>query len=414
MKGKKKNNGTKKARNNFLNSTISVNAPTAKEGAALLAEMSKGEKKRFLDFVTTTTNFNSGTQQYGAGQKLERSAMPPMPVGGRNGGSKRPQITVIPYREEKIFTVTTPNSSGFNVDRFQINPGLLGTFPWLSQVAQGYEKYRFRRIRARFVPKVGVFSDAAKVGNVLMSVDYDSVDPDPPGTDWMENNDPHVVGVANKTLTLDFEGASWHFIRSGNVPAGTDIRLYDACTLFVATSDLTVTNEAIGKIYLDYEVELAVPQQQLAATDDKGVVLPKPMERTFTCTCINSTSGAGQVPGAYQTLTSWVVSPTMNALGVSVTGANNYQINLTRGNYIVRFDGLFDLATTSVGALLYPSIDNNALRVACAYAVGASLVSISATWQVSVSDTSVLLFNLKQLCTAVATSVNMNVIITTC
>lgn len=412
----KKNKGGKK-RNNFLNSTITVGAPNAKDAVEILKSMPKKEKQRFLDFVTTTTNINSGTQQYGAGQKLERS-MRSNAIGGVSGGSAAIQVTTIPMRSEKVAEISLPATSGFKVERFQINAGLLQSFPWLNQIAQGYEKYRFKRIQARFVPKVGIYSDAAKVGNVLMSVDYDSVDPDPPGPDWMENTNPHTVCTASKPSSLKFNANGWRYVRAGNVPGGTDIRLYDVCTLFVATSDFTDVNTVIGKLYLDYEVEFAVPQQALSATDDKGVILPKPMERTFTCSCLKSTSAAGVTPGAYQSIQSWIVSTVMNALGISVSGGVSQQINFPRGNYIVRFDGYWDNATTSVGGILYPIMQTAAgtsnLRLAGSYAVGAAFQSINACWQVSFADEGSLTFVYKALCAAAPTTFNGEITITVC
>ena len=50
-----------------------------------------------------------------------------------------------------------------------------------------------------------------------------------------------------------------YYVRSGSAPSGTDVKLYDTANVFVCTQGQANTN-AIGELYVDYEVILMTPQ----------------------------------------------------------------------------------------------------------------------------------------------------------
>ena len=65
------------------------------------------------------------------------------------------------------FATVSPTSSVFAVTSYSLNPGLASIFPWLSDVANRFEKYKFSKISFRYVPQ-----SAALAGLVTLAFDF--------------------------------------------------------------------------------------------------------------------------------------------------------------------------------------------------------------------------------------------------
>lgn len=72
-------------------------------------------------------------------------------------------------------------TTAFTVQSFMINPGLFNTFPWLSQIAMGYEQYKPRGMIFEFLSTSSdaLLSSATStaLGTVSMATQYDVSDP---------------------------------------------------------------------------------------------------------------------------------------------------------------------------------------------------------------------------------------------
>lgn len=150
------------------------------------------------------------------------------------------------------FTVGAANS---------LNPARYYPFPWLSGIARKFESYMFHSLRFIYVPSC----PTSTKGSVLMTIDYDAADAGPTtgneflqcagavkGPCWQEvvlQADPEYLGL----------GGRRRFTRHSGVPAGTDIKTYDAGNLWIAV-DGQIDLTAIGDVFVEYVVELFVPQ----------------------------------------------------------------------------------------------------------------------------------------------------------
>lgn len=158
------------------------------------------------------------------------------------------------------FVATINGSTTFNSNqKFSINPGLQASFPWLSVMATQWQQYRFHKLRYRFVTR----SSTSNVGSIVLSPDYNPKETAPSNDREASNTQDAVEDVIWKTLvcTLD-PSAMFPFgprkqLRSANVAGDTS--LYDAGRLFVCVNGESSTAE-IGRLWVDYDVELFVPQ----------------------------------------------------------------------------------------------------------------------------------------------------------
>jgi hypothetical protein len=87
------------------------------------------------------------------------------------------------------FVATIVGSVSFNSDqKFVINPGLVGTFPWLSVLAAEWQQYRIHKMCFRYETRTSTSS----VGSVILSPDYNVVDV-APSTEQIASNTQDAV-----------------------------------------------------------------------------------------------------------------------------------------------------------------------------------------------------------------------------
>jgi hypothetical protein len=196
----------------------------------------------------------------------------------RTGKNLNPQINRVPlvrqrssnrnraYYHEDEFIQDVKGSVAFSVGaNLAINPGQVATFPWLSQIASRYEKYSFKRLRFYYKPMVTQYTANYNTGKVMMNCDYDASDPAPSSKQQVEDSDPHVDGMPYQSFSFvlnpkEMNGmtSDAHYVRTGGLPGGTDIKTYDVGNLFVSTVGQADTG-SIGELRVEYDVELSVP-----------------------------------------------------------------------------------------------------------------------------------------------------------
>jgi len=151
-------------------------------------------------------------------------------------------------------------STAFTVAQaLALNPGLAASFPWLSNEAAGWEKYKFNSLKFEFFTRTG----SNVPGSMMLAPDYDASDAAP------------LSEVAASAYEDCEEDAPWkdiccllkaselmgdmkeRFVRTGTLAANQDIKTYDCGNLFACTVDGTAVNW--GKLWVDYDVTLITP-----------------------------------------------------------------------------------------------------------------------------------------------------------
>lgn len=162
---------------------------------------------------------------------------------------------------EKVSKLTTPGTGAYSVlGSFPLNPGMAITFPWLSNEAQGWESYRFNRLRFIWVPTSGT----ATVGNIIMGPDYDAADEAPAAesffSSYTNTEESNVWARFASDLDPDLLNGEQRrkFIRAGALDENLDIKTYDSGTFYVASTDDAAANT--GKLWVEYDVSLYNPQ----------------------------------------------------------------------------------------------------------------------------------------------------------
>jgi len=183
--------------------------------------------------------------------RVRRSQRPVISSIGNNGD------VVIAHRE---YITDLSGSVGFAAISFPVNPGLPGTFPWLSSVASRFESYAFDKLCFKFETE----KSASTNGSVLGAIDYDASDSAPA-------NKTQVMSYRSATrsqtwedfdmssLSEDLHKRKSYFTRFGSLTANEDIKLYDTGNFFFCTQGQADTT-LVGELYVEYIIRLMTPQ----------------------------------------------------------------------------------------------------------------------------------------------------------
>lgn len=157
----------------------------------------------------------------------------------------------------------------FTLQSYPLNPGLSSSFPWLSSVASSFEQYRWRGLiwefRSLSSDSILSASTSTALGAVIMATEYNSLNADFANKSEMENHEfsnsrkpsvdfMHPVECKNSLTSVDLL-----YVRTGNVPSGGDIRLYDIGKTQIATVGMQAASGVCGELWVTYEIFLTKP-----------------------------------------------------------------------------------------------------------------------------------------------------------
>jgi hypothetical protein len=154
-------------------------------------------------------------------------------------------------------------TSAFNNVLYPLNPGISGTFPWLSAIADNYQEYKFHGLVFEFRSLVTDFVTSGAPGVVVMATNYNADVPAYISKQQMENSEFAVSIKPTSNLIHGVECAtqqttiSQRYVRTGSVPTGQDLRLYDYGNFQFATQANPVQD--LGELWVSYCVEFFKP-----------------------------------------------------------------------------------------------------------------------------------------------------------
>lgn len=205
------------------------------------------EKKRMVRDVRKALNLSASANVNGIGsggfglQYSDSNVIAPV-AKGNTVRMVNPVFSTSPQgntrvRKREYFGDVEGNIS-FEVDRFAINPGVKGTFPWLSGIAERYEKYRFHALRFSYEPIVATSISGA----IMTGIEYDVHDSSPGSKlEFMAMDGATRAPPWNQSKTEGKRSqlTTMRLVRTGSVPVSADRTLYDVGDFLFATSDFT-------------------------------------------------------------------------------------------------------------------------------------------------------------------------------
>lgn len=134
-----------------------------------------------------------------------------------------------------------------------INPSNITTFPWLSQIAGLFDKYRFRKLSFSFVST----KPTSTKGNVAMAYDFDAYDRTPSNIVDMSNLAKFTTTpvYVNKTIEMPVNHPgekSWYYCADGS---NGDLKTYNVGKFYLALIG-AADMDTHGYIVANYDVDL--------------------------------------------------------------------------------------------------------------------------------------------------------------
>nr|AQU11800.1 capsid protein [Cruciviridae sp.]AQU11804.1 capsid protein [Cruciviridae sp.] len=159
-------------------------------------------------------------------------------------------------------------STAFNVSAaYEINPGLQGTFPFLSLIASNFETYKMHGLIFEYRSSSGdvVTGANSALGQVVMAVQYNSLNAQFSSKQQMEAYEGAVstkpscnmicgVECAKNKLPLDEL-----YIRTGPLSSFQDEKFYDMGDFNLATQGMQGAYD-VGELWVSYDVTLHYPK----------------------------------------------------------------------------------------------------------------------------------------------------------
>lgn len=191
---------------------------------------------------------------------------------------KAGQSVIVRHKE---FVLTVRNQAQDYFSALQINPGNPIMFPWLSNIAMGFEQYRIRGMVFHYVPTSGSISSSQALGWVALQTTYRSGTAKPGSKQEMLNEYNANESVPSQAFIHPIEcspNENPFTIKYCNNKAlapdanGVDALMYNHGDLFVGNGGQVGATDgtvALGDLWVTYEIELMKP----VAKTDRGTVL---------------------------------------------------------------------------------------------------------------------------------------------
>jgi len=212
----------------------------------------------------------------------------------------------------------------FDCHGYRLNPGVTSLFPWVSTIANNYEKYRFTMLKFHYVP-ICATSTAGRIG---IGIDYDSTDVVPFNRQEFFSLSSHseVAPWQNTELAIKCDN-TFRFTGTHSV---ADSKLIDLGQLVAYSDQVVSTNVVLGDIYVSYVVEFIEPQQALMAT--QGFKNP----------------GSLTVGTQFSSLSTSTVYGPFVSQGLVASSSANLQMTLGLGTYVILINTNWSSGTATI------------------------------------------------------------------
>lgn len=308
--------------------------------------MARRKKTPQAQPLASTKSGNSSTKSKrkkkgggGSGGIKTTMQMAPVSYGLTMSGSSttmdKSSPFLVKYRSEYIVDITGVTGGYTLQTTLAINPGLSGSFPWLSRIANNYDMYRFTRLRLCYVAK----TTSANTGEVNIVFDPDPTEAPPISDaealqyDTKISTVPWAAGVYVDVPRSDLNRIPKFLVRDGVV--SSDVTTYDVGVVYIICSG-NLAAVRIGQLWMEYEIEFYAPQIK-----GTGAMPPK-MNSQFILNSTTAITTAVTTRIPFDTVQ-------FNPLGITINAGS---ITGLSGSFVVYVQQTVSAATLTSGALL--------------------------------------------------------------
>jgi len=172
----------------------------------------------------------------------------------------------IVVRHKEFLGEIRSNQNFTVVASYSLNPGLSGTFPWLSRIAACYQTYSIKGMVFHYVPTSGMYTGTTPaLGSVMIQTSYRATDTPPSSKVELLNEYWSSEAVPSEAFCHPIEcnpkenPFQVQYVRGIPLPSTENQLMYDLGTTHVAVSGQVSSNVVLGDMWVTYEIELSKP-----------------------------------------------------------------------------------------------------------------------------------------------------------
>lgn len=260
--------------------------------------------------------------------------------------------TIITHREYIRDIVSSATPGQFQLESFDINPGLISTFPWLSGIASAYEEYEMLGLIFEFktLSSDALNSTNTALGYVAMATNYNAASDAFLNKQSMLNtqysNDTKPSCSALHPIECDPHKTPQYqlYVRGAAVPAGQDQKTYDLGKFQIATGGMQAASVLVGELWATYQVRLRKPLfgpqlgVNLLSDHYYNTGVSASAEFGTAMTLRSGSSIRGDLTATTYTFPDWISSGNFfilyRAQGISITLGTNPSFSVTQGELL--------------------------------------------------------------------------------
>ncbi|QMW68662.1 capsid protein [Crucivirus-113] len=175
----------------------------------------------------------------------------------------------------------------FSNTKFELNPGLSESFPWLSQLAGAFTNYKWNGLAVQLKTMAGnsVASTTSTLGIYGMVAQYNTSLDNYANKSQCENAQGAVSAIISNSLMLGVEcdnSASPFknlYVRQGAVPDGNPPQMYDLCNVQIFSSGAQAA-QTCAELWITYDIELLNPLMSSHQTQGLATLFDIPVDCT--------------------------------------------------------------------------------------------------------------------------------------
>lgn len=177
-------------------------------------------------------------------------------------------VTRICHREYFGDVISSATPGLFKIDSYKMQPGAADMFPWLSDIAPNFQKYRIRGAIIEYKSGSGdaITGTNTALGEVIISTNYNNADPNFTSRNQMENTQycssakPSVSMVHIIECDPSLQAQENLYTSTSTTPiTGLSPNDINWCNVQVATVGCQGASVNLGSLYITYDVELIQP-----------------------------------------------------------------------------------------------------------------------------------------------------------
>lgn len=160
-------------------------------------------------------------------------------------------------KSEFVSNIQPIDGPNFHVQKFEINPGLSSSFPWLSQIAPSFQKYVIKHMTFEYKTAQSTFAP----GMVMFAPSFDVTASLPTSKSQMleyafAKRAPIWQNMSVSLSQKDIMSYKSYYVRYN---AKEEILLYDPLYIMIATDAVSSDLEYIGELWISYDIEFEAP-----------------------------------------------------------------------------------------------------------------------------------------------------------